>query len=138
MCKIWNDEVYLAAECEERFLVASDIAEMKQYDIFMAGLAHLKEGYRVERSRPDIHTVLVTLEGAGVLSTDEGVLIYCPIQSQYYRVRSHFVLSLLTHASLGKWFGSFYIVQTLGQICYESIVRLFTLMLANLFGLLLR
>lgn len=78
MCKIWNDEVYLAAECEERFLVASDIAEMKQYDIFMAGLAHLKEGYRVERSRPDIHTVLVTLEGAGVLSTDEGVFDILP------------------------------------------------------------
>lgn len=72
MNKDWVDEVYLASECEERFLVRSDISEMKQYDIFMAGLAHLKQNYRVGRVNPEVHTVLVTLDGAGILTVDQG------------------------------------------------------------------
>lgn len=70
----WKDDVFLAPECRERFLVLSDVPEMKQFDIFMAGLAQLKNGYVVERSSPDVHTVLVTLEGAGVLTTPECTL----------------------------------------------------------------
>ncbi|PNH93682.1 helix-turn-helix domain-containing protein [Vibrio diazotrophicus] len=70
----WKDDVFLAPECQERFLVLSDIPEMKQFDIFMAGLAKLKNGYGVERVSPEVHTVLITLDGGGVLHTPESIV----------------------------------------------------------------
>jgi len=72
--KKWKDDVFLAPECQERFLVLSDIPEMKQFDIFMAGLAKLKNGYGVERVSPEVHTVLITLDGGGVLHTPESIV----------------------------------------------------------------
>ncbi|CAH8236825.1 helix-turn-helix domain-containing protein [Vibrio aestuarianus] len=70
----WKDDVFLAPECQERFLVLSDIPEMKQFDIFMAGLAKLNNGYGVERVSPEVHTVLITLDGGGVLHTPESIV----------------------------------------------------------------
>ncbi|MGY2574858.1 helix-turn-helix domain-containing protein [Vibrio sp. C8] len=70
----WKDDVFLAPECQERFLVLSDIPEMKQFDIFMAGLAKLKNGYGVERISPEVHTVLITLDGGGILHTPESIV----------------------------------------------------------------
>lgn len=70
----WKDDVFLAPECQERFLVLSDIPEMKQFDIFMAGLAKLNNGYGVERVSPEVHTVLITLDGGGVLYTPEDIV----------------------------------------------------------------
>lgn len=67
----WKDDIFLASECQERFLVLSDVPEMKQFDISMASLAHIKNGYSIEIASPDTHTVLVTLEGGGVLITPD-------------------------------------------------------------------
>lgn len=69
----WIDEVYLSDECEERFLSSSDIPEFVSEDIFMAGMANLVEGYHVERRGIDVHTILFTIEGGGVLVTEEFV-----------------------------------------------------------------
>ncbi|MGF1748297.1 helix-turn-helix transcriptional regulator [Vibrio cionasavignyae] len=69
----WGDEVYLSDECEERFLAESDIPEFKSEDIFMAGMANLVDGYHVERKGVDVHTLLFTIEGGGVLTTETSV-----------------------------------------------------------------
>ncbi|MEH0674035.1 helix-turn-helix transcriptional regulator [Vibrio scophthalmi] len=74
LARKWKDDVFLAPECQERFLVLSDIPEMKQFDIFMAGLAKLNNGYGVERVSPEVHTVLITLDGGGVLHTPESIV----------------------------------------------------------------
>jgi len=76
--KKWKNEVFLASECQERFLFMSDIPEMKKHDVFMAGLALLEKEYWVERISPDVHTVLFTLEGAGVLYSSQGRFDICP------------------------------------------------------------
>lgn len=70
--KKWRDEVFLAPACQERFLVQSDVPEMKPQGIFMAGLAHLADQYWVERTMPEVHTVLITLEGEGKVCTEHG------------------------------------------------------------------
>ena len=69
---VWRDDVYLAPACKERFLTTTDIPEFVEQQIFMAGLADLNDGYRVERQNPDVHTLLATIGGCGQLTTDEG------------------------------------------------------------------
>ncbi|WP_394242501.1 helix-turn-helix transcriptional regulator [Vibrio astriarenae] len=68
----WQDGVFLSPACYERFLVDSDIPEMKEFGIHMAGMAELKEEYWVERTHPEIHTILITIDGEGQLITDSG------------------------------------------------------------------
>ncbi|WP_086981263.1 helix-turn-helix transcriptional regulator [Vibrio aphrogenes] len=69
----WQDEVYLASACKERFMVLSEIPELKHEEIAMAGLGDFREAYSVERREPEIHTILFTLEGGGCLYTRHGV-----------------------------------------------------------------
>lgn len=69
----WVDEVYLAPECKERFLTLTEIPEWRAADIFMAGIAKLKQGYSVERYGVAVHTLLFTMAGAGVLITKDKV-----------------------------------------------------------------
>ena len=65
----WHDDVHLAPACKERFLTLTEIPEWKRADIFMAGLAELRDGYHVERDKVGVHTLLFTIEGGGVLIT---------------------------------------------------------------------
>ncbi|WP_105901102.1 helix-turn-helix transcriptional regulator [Vibrio gangliei] len=65
----WQDEVYLAEACKERFIVKSEIPELVAEEISMAGLGDFSQGYAVERKEPEIHTLLFTLEGGGRLTT---------------------------------------------------------------------
>jgi AraC-like DNA-binding protein len=74
----WLDNVYLSPECKERFLTHSDIPELAQEDIHMAGMAKLKEGYQVERLGIALHTLLFTLEGGGILTTADRVELIDP------------------------------------------------------------
>ncbi|MGF1773202.1 AraC family transcriptional regulator [Vibrio wakamikoensis] len=74
----WVDEVYLSEHCDERFLSASDVPEFAAEDIFMAGMANLLDGYHVERKGVDVHTILFTIEGGGVLITKTEVLAIEP------------------------------------------------------------
>lgn len=71
----WIEEVYLANACKERFLTISDIPELRQEAIFMAGMADLIDGYHVERASVVVHTLLFTLEGSGILTTPEYVQV---------------------------------------------------------------
>jgi len=75
---VWHDDVYLADACKERFLTCSDIPELRQEAIFMAGMAELMDGYHVERANVDIHTLLFTLEGSGILTTPDYVQLIEP------------------------------------------------------------
>ncbi len=74
----WKDGLFIAPECQERFLVMSDVPEMKSHNIFMVGLAQLVKEYWVERTGPEFHSVLVTLEGGGTLHTDAGCFDISP------------------------------------------------------------
>jgi AraC-like DNA-binding protein len=65
----WVDKVYLSDDCKERFITSTDIPELSESGYFMAGLAELENGYEVEREGVSVHTLLVTLEGGGVLTT---------------------------------------------------------------------
>ncbi|MCX2789004.1 AraC family transcriptional regulator [Vibrio sp. Sgm 5] len=65
----WRDDVHLAPACKERFLTLTEIPEWKRANIFMAGLAELRDGYHVERDKVGVHTLLFTIEGGGVLIT---------------------------------------------------------------------
>ncbi|MBD1575932.1 MULTISPECIES: AraC family transcriptional regulator [Vibrio] len=69
----WQDQIYLADSCKERFVVQSEIAELGAEGITMAGLADLSDGYIVERKLPEIHTLLFTQAGGGRLLTKQGI-----------------------------------------------------------------
>lgn len=69
----WQDEVYLADACMERFIVSSEIPELLVEEVSMAGLGEFSQGYSVERRDPEIHTILFTLDGGGCLTTRYGV-----------------------------------------------------------------
>lgn len=74
----WHDDVYLADRCKERFLTTSDIPELIQEEIFMAGMAELVDGYHVERDGIAIHSLIFTLEGSGILTTVDRVELIEP------------------------------------------------------------
>ncbi|HHP0481332.1 TPA: helix-turn-helix transcriptional regulator [Vibrio campbellii] len=69
----WHDDTYLAPACKERFLTLTEIPEWRRADILMGGLAELHDGYRVERNKVGVHTLLFTVEGGGVLITPDFV-----------------------------------------------------------------
>ena len=68
---IWTDHTFLAQGCKERFLTQSDLPELQEQQLFMAGLSELKDGYEVERLGANVHTLLFTLEGEGQLTTSK-------------------------------------------------------------------
>ena len=72
--RVWKDDVFLAPQCKERFLTGSDIPELVEQHIFMAGLADLNMGYRVERQQPEEHTLLLSIGGRGRLTTAQHVI----------------------------------------------------------------
>ncbi|MEZ9231347.1 helix-turn-helix transcriptional regulator [Vibrio amylolyticus] len=64
----WQDQVFLAEKCRERFLGLSEIPEFESMGFFLAGMADLSDGYIVERESVGVHTILVTVEGEGLLT----------------------------------------------------------------------
>jgi len=74
----WREEVYLADACKERFLTTSEIPELGLEQIFMAGLAELRDGYHVERQGVAVHTLIFTLAGSGILTTASSVELIEP------------------------------------------------------------
>jgi len=74
----WVDQVFLSETCKERFLTHSNIPELALDDIFMAGMADLKDGYHVEREGIAVHTILFTLDGGGILTTADRVELIEP------------------------------------------------------------
>lgn len=70
---VWQDEVFLAETCKERFLTVEDIPEMKRSGVFMGGLAKLYDQYQVERESVHVHTLIFTQEGGGILTTSDFV-----------------------------------------------------------------
>ncbi|PJC87455.1 AraC family transcriptional regulator [Vibrio sp. HA2012] len=76
--KEWRDHVYLSDTCKERFLTLSDIPELEGDGFSVAGLSELSKGYRVERNGVDVHSLLFTVEGEGLLTTPFGQTTITP------------------------------------------------------------
>jgi AraC-like DNA-binding protein len=93
----WRDHVYLAPACKERFLTSSDIPELSQFSIGMAGLADLSEGYFVERDGVEMHTLLFTLEGEGLLTTPVSQVVLKANTLTVLPANTSFRFQLLAH-----------------------------------------
>lgn len=97
----WHDDVHLAPACKERFLTLTEIPEWKRADIFMAGLAELRDGYHVERDKVGVHTLLFTIEGGGVLITPDFVKEIEPYTLTILPVDTCFRFEM--NPSIGLW-----------------------------------
>jgi AraC-like DNA-binding protein len=68
----FTNRLEIGEECFEIFLTSDAFPEMPVFGVHMAGIAHLKPPYLVERTDPGIHTLLFTSSGQGKLTTAEG------------------------------------------------------------------
>jgi AraC family transcriptional regulator, arabinose operon regulatory protein len=99
--KKWHDEVFLASSCQERFLVLSDVPEMKSQGIFMSGLSKLTDLYWVERAEPKVHTLLITIEGKGKVHTNDKIWDISPNTITILPAKRPFRFELCSNSS--KW-----------------------------------
>ena len=110
----WHDGVYLADRCKERFLTTSDIPELIQEEIFMAGMAELVDGYHVERDGIAVHSLIFTLEGSGILTTADRVELiepytllvlpaYIPFRFELNGIDNHWKMIWLLPQATDKW-----------------------------------
>ncbi|ADV88852.1 TPA: helix-turn-helix transcriptional regulator [Vibrio vulnificus] len=97
----WIDEVYLADRCKERFLTQTEIPEWQSAEIFMAGIAELRDGYYVERYGVGVHTLLFTLKGGGVLITKDRVWEIAPYSLTILPAHTPFRFEM--NPQLGHW-----------------------------------
>ena len=75
----FTNQMEIGKDCFEIFLTSDAFPEMPFYGVHMAGIAHLKPPYVVERVDPGIHTLLFTSSGQGKMTTTDGVV---PIVSE--------------------------------------------------------
>ncbi|MBC7003176.1 helix-turn-helix transcriptional regulator [Photobacterium sp. BZF1] len=73
----WKDRVELSEQCQERFLVQSNLPELAEEGIVMCGMADMREHYLVEREGGDHHTLLVCIDGEGVV-TNQNMKCHVP------------------------------------------------------------
>lgn len=97
----WHDEVFLAESCKERFLTTDEIPELLAKNIFMGGLAELRETYYVERQSVSVHTLLFTQEGGGILTTSEKVELIEPYSLVILPSETSFRFEL--NPAIGHW-----------------------------------
>lgn len=69
----WQEIVEVSDHCLEYFLTLSDQPELKSADIYMGGIADMTKHYTIERKGGDLHTLLCTVSGEGVLTTNDNV-----------------------------------------------------------------
>lgn len=74
----FTNHMEIGEDCFEIFLTRDGFPELPVVGIAMAGIAHLKPPYLVERVDPPIHTVLFTSKGTGLLTTEQGVFTIGP------------------------------------------------------------
>lgn len=68
----WKDVLDIGPQCVERFVDPTRTPELKVADIQLAGVSRLQGAYRVGHVAADIHTVLFSVDGQGLLHTDAG------------------------------------------------------------------
>ncbi|WP_096087551.1 helix-turn-helix transcriptional regulator [Agaribacterium haliotis] len=68
----WQDVLEIGPECNERFLDADKVPELRELAIPLCGFSHLEGHYRVGRSKPVANTILYSVDGAIELYTPEG------------------------------------------------------------------
>lgn len=69
----YSNHLEIGEDCFEIFLTSDVLPEMTLHQIHMAGIAHLKPPYVIERTQLNLHTLLFTSSGQGKLTTDAGV-----------------------------------------------------------------
>ncbi len=69
----FTNRLEIGKDCFEIFLTSDAFPEMPVYGVHMAGIAHLKPPYVVERVDPTVHTLLFSSKGLGKLTTAAGV-----------------------------------------------------------------
>lgn len=74
----FSNHLEIGEDCFEIFLTSDVLPEMTLHHIHMAGIAHLKPPYVIERSQLNLHTLLFTSSGQGKLTTDDSVQIIEP------------------------------------------------------------
>ncbi|MBU2986105.1 AraC family transcriptional regulator [Saccharophagus degradans] len=70
--KKWKDVLDIGPQCVERFVDPTRTPELVEADIQLAGVSRLEGAYRVGHVAADIHTVLFSVNGQGLLHTDAG------------------------------------------------------------------
>jgi AraC-like DNA-binding protein len=68
----FRNQLEIGDDCFEIFLTSDAFPEMPVYGVHMAGIAHLKPPYLVERIDPTFHTLLFTSSGRGSLTNAKG------------------------------------------------------------------
>ncbi|MFQ3262115.1 helix-turn-helix transcriptional regulator [Reinekea sp.] len=68
----FSNHLEIGEECFEIFLTSDVLPEMTLHQIHMAGIAHLKPPYVIERTQLNLHTLLFTTSGQGKLTTEAG------------------------------------------------------------------
>ncbi|MBU2864012.1 helix-turn-helix transcriptional regulator [Reinekea forsetii] len=86
----FSNKLEIGKECFEIFLTSDELPEMSLHNIHMAGIAHLKPPYVIERSQLNLHTLLFTSSGQGKLTTETteaviqpGTMTVLPAQTNY-------------------------------------------------------
>ncbi|SDH99290.1 transcriptional regulator, AraC family [Vibrio xiamenensis] len=127
--RVWHDEVFLAPQCKERFLTRSEIPELFEQQIFMAGLADLNLGYRVERQGPEEHTLLMSIGGRGLLTTANQCLdinpdsitvlpAHQPFRFELHPQSQHWKMAWILLSDSAQW----QMIASMGQVVIESDV----------------
>ncbi len=127
--RVWRDDVFLAPQCKERFLTRSEIPEFVDQQIFMAGLADLNLGYRVERQGPDEHTLLMSIGGRGLLTTaqqqfviDADSIVVLPARQPFrfelHPQATHWKMAWILLSDSEQW----RMIANMGQVVFDSDV----------------
>lgn len=68
----WKDVLDIGPQCVERFVDPMRTPELQAADIQLAGVSRLQGAYRVGHVAANIHTVLFSVDGQGLLHTEAG------------------------------------------------------------------
>lgn len=86
----FNDVVNIGPLCSERFIDSSNVPEISQYDIELAGCSNLSGDYIVGRVTPPNHTLFYSINGtgrfrtyAGEFSLSQGQLVLLPAKQSF-------------------------------------------------------
>jgi AraC-like DNA-binding protein len=86
----FSNHLEIGEACFEIFLTSDVLPEMVLHHIHMAGIAHLKPPYVVERNELHLHTLLFTSSGQGKLTTEQGVQTIEPGSMAVLPARTNF------------------------------------------------
>lgn len=113
----FEDAVCFPRGCREQYLVHPDLSHSYLADrgVILSGISHFVKPYRVQRSNPGYHVLLLCVEGKGQLSIEsksrtinQGDLIVAPRMSEYgYRASAEWSCVWFHLAADSDWSAMF-------------------------------